>query len=390
MKAGPVPLTAGIPFAARSHILVADDALGRDGGIGLHQAAAEAGSLAVLGIGERVLLIADHLDADGVVVAALASLPAGNAGMPGAALHRHELSDVACPVDDEVGGDAHPFQFGQRRFRFGIEPAEKKGLDRLRLEMAGGQADGVQHDHIDAGRVGSVIIVGRWRKSNPAHGINLLSKRQGVIRSLWGWTFVPTVLHMSGLNSPLLIWLSSLLFAVIHSGMASMRCKQWLYGKGVSAHRYRLFYTVVAVGLTALWLGFVRTLPDTQLYSVSGWPILLLIGLQLTGLAVALWSFKAFDARMFLGLAAMPQGDDPFHEKGIYRYIRHPMYSGVMLALWASPVQGINSINLFACITLYFIIGSRLEEARMLAAHPAYAGYRRRVGAFIPHIRRQV
>jgi len=194
---------------------------------------------------------------------------------------------------------------------------------------------------------------------------------------------------MSTFPSPLLIWLSSLAFAVIHSSMAAHRCKRWIYARGMAPHHYRLFYTLLAVLLTAAWFGFVRLLPDAPLYHLQGWPMAALVALQLAGLAIAFASLRAFDARMFLGLAAMPEGSDPFHEQGIYRHIRHPMYSGVMLALWASPVQSMNSVHLFACISLYFIIGSRLEEARMQAVHPAYAGYRRRVGAFIPCIGRR-
>lgn len=186
------------------------------------------------------------------------------------------------------------------------------------------------------------------------------------------------------------IWLSGLAFAVIHSGTAAPACKRWLKRCGIGAQRYRLIYSVVSVVLTGAWLAFVHALPDAPLYRIGGVAMGAMVTLQLVGLGIALASFTAFDARMFLGLAAMPESGEPFHERGIYRHIRHPMYSGTMLALWASPVQSVNSINLFACISLYFIIGSRLEEARMLAAHPAYADYRRRVGAFIPRFGRRV
>jgi len=75
-----------------------------------------------------------------------------------------------------------------------------------------------------------------------------------------------------------------------------------------------------------------------------------------------------------------------FAEHGIYRHMRHPMYSGVMLALLASPVHTVNSLNLFAVIATYFIIGSKFEERRMLVTYPQYAEYQQRVAAFIPHI----
>ena len=191
---------------------------------------------------------------------------------------------------------------------------------------------------------------------------------------------------MEKMDAPVLIWLSGLLFAAIHSGMATERVKCWVCAAGFSPQRYRLVYSLLATLLTVAWLGFVHLLPDAPLYRVDGWLNLLLLAMQLAGLLITLLSFRAFDARMFLGLAPMPEGSDPFHEQGIYRFVRHPMYSGVMLALLASPVQTINSVNLVVVICLYFVLGARLEESRMLAAHPAYDDYRRRVPAFIPGI----
>lgn len=179
--------------------------------------------------------------------------------------------------------------------------------------------------------------------------------------------------------------MSTLLFALLHSGMAASACKRRL---GMGPQRYRFVYSVVAVLTTVIWLVFAHWLADTPWYRLTGWPAWVLIAVQLLGLLIAIASLRAFDARMFLGLAPMPEAGEPFHERGIYRYIRHPMYAGAMLALIASPVQSVNSANLVAAICLYLLLGSRLEEARMQAAHPEYADYRRRVGAFVPRCRR--
>ena len=81
----------------------------------------------------------------------------------------------------------------------------------------------------------------------------------------------------------------------------------------------------------------------------------------------------------------MPPGGEPFSEKGIYRHLRHPMYAGVMLVLLASPQQSVNSLSLTLAVCLYFIVGCRFEERRMLAAHPQYADYCRRTPRFVPY-----
>lgn len=180
------------------------------------------------------------------------------------------------------------------------------------------------------------------------------------------------------------IWISGILFAMIHSLFASMWCKQQFYRLGMTSQRYRLLYSIFATILTGLWLIYIYQLPDTSLYNIDGWLKWLMIFLQFIGVSVALISLRSFDAKVFLGMAASPESIDPFHEHGLYRYMRHPMYSGVMLALLTSPAQSANSFNFALIICGYFIVGSWFEERRMLSAHPQYADYRNRVAAFIP------
>jgi len=184
------------------------------------------------------------------------------------------------------------------------------------------------------------------------------------------------------------IWLSGLLFAVSHSLLATEKCKQWFYQRGNSEQRYRLFYSIIAVIATAVWVLFVHQLPDTPLYQTHGlvWGILLAI--QILGGFTALAALQPIDGLAFLGLRTTKQGMDPFVVRGIYHFIRHPMYSGAMLILLAMPVQTSNGLAFTLLICLYFIIGARLEEARMIATHPDYTEYRRRVPAFIPKLKR--
>ncbi|MES0372332.1 MAG: NnrU family protein [Mariprofundaceae bacterium] len=180
------------------------------------------------------------------------------------------------------------------------------------------------------------------------------------------------------------IWISGLLFALIHSLFAAESCKRLFYRLGMTPQRYRLLYSIFAVLLTLIWLFYIYQLTDSPLYQVSGWLNWLLVLLQLSGLWIVLVSLKAFDTALFLGMKSMIDDKEPFHEHGIYRYIRHPMYSGFMLALFASPAQSVNSLNLALYIALYFLIGSRFEEQRMIRMHPEYIDYRNRVSAFIP------
>jgi len=180
------------------------------------------------------------------------------------------------------------------------------------------------------------------------------------------------------------IWLTGLAFTILHSVFAMQRCKRIFYRLGLNARTYRLLYTLFATALTIVWLGMVDHLPDTPIYHIHGWASWLMTIIQIAGVGIVMLSLRSIDTFAFIGLSTN-RDQDAFTERGIYRYVRHPMYLGVILALLFNPVQSMNSLNLFAVIVVYFVIGSKLEERRMLTIHPDYADYQRRVPAFIPY-----
>ncbi|MDQ6954274.1 MAG: NnrU family protein [Mariprofundaceae bacterium] len=184
-----------------------------------------------------------------------------------------------------------------------------------------------------------------------------------------------------------MIWISGIFFAIFHSVTASDRCKQWTYALGLKEPNYRLIYSVLAMLTTAVWAWYIHQLPDSPLYQMSGLMWWGLVLLQIIGLVTALAAFLPIDGLVFLGLRKAKHGTDPFVISGIYKYIRHPMYAGVMLMLLAMPEQSWNGLNFSLVLCAYFIIGSRFEESRMLAEHPEYGSYKQRVASFIPCFR---
>jgi protein-S-isoprenylcysteine O-methyltransferase Ste14 len=184
--------------------------------------------------------------------------------------------------------------------------------------------------------------------------------------------------------SVVVILLSGLVFAAIHSLLASQWIKKRAYSHRLSQQQYRLGYVVIALALTLVWLSTIHQLPDQALYTVHGPTRWLLYGIQTAALLLFWLSLKPIDVRAFLGFKPFYANKEPFIEQGVYRYLRHPMYSSLMLIMLCMPDQTTNSVTLYTLVALYFIIGSRLEEQRMLIAHPDYADYRARVPAFIP------
>ncbi len=180
------------------------------------------------------------------------------------------------------------------------------------------------------------------------------------------------------------IWLSGLAFVLQHSLLASTATKTRAQTLGLGSRGYRLLYVVLALLTTMIWLNYVHGLPDQTVYAIHGPWSGLLRGLQLLGLWMAWEALRPIDGLAFLGIRERQDGPDDFVENGIYRHLRHPVYSGVILIMLGFPLQTQNTLNLYACVTMYFLVGARLEERRLERQHPAYADYRRRVPAFIP------
>ena len=83
-----------------------------------------------------------------------------------------------------------------------------------------------------------------------------------------------------------------------------------------------------------------------------------------------------------------PVSGASLRDRGLYAFVRHPIYGGVLLlglgwALWSSPI----ALLALGCLAALFEGKRRREEAWLVEAYPGYAAYRRRVRhRFIPFL----
>lgn len=110
-----------------------------------------------------------------------------------------------------------------------------------------------------------------------------------------------------------------------------------------------------------------------------------LIGCAL-GLALAVWA-RATIGRNW-GMPMSVKRDPELVVRGPYRVIRHPIYSGILLALLASAlVGGVAWLLIFVFWGAYFVFAARAEERLMLRQFPdGYAEYIARTKALIPFV----
>ena len=99
--------------------------------------------------------------------------------------------------------------------------------------------------------------------------------------------------------------------------------------------------------------------------------------------------FDLFGLRqVWLHLRGRPYQPLRFTTPGPYRVVRHPLYVGWFFAFWATPTMTVTHLLFAVATTAYILIAIQLEERDLVAAHPEYANYRRRVPMLIPFRRR--
>lgn len=199
------------------------------------------------------------------------------------------------------------------------------------------------------------------------------------------------------MKSVILISLATLAYAAIHSWTATLGMKAWAQRRfGLAADRwYRLAYNIFA-GISFLpILALLVILPDTQLYMIPfPWVILTSIG-QLLAVWIIILGIWQADAGSFLGLRQISGKSEPTQTSeliisGLYRWVRHPLYTGGLLLIWLTPVLSVNLLTLFICLSIYLVVGAHFEEKRLVHEFgDAYRKYQSQVPMLLPNFRKK-
>ena len=95
--------------------------------------------------------------------------------------------------------------------------------------------------------------------------------------------------------------------------------------------------------------------------------------------------FDLFGLRqVWLQLRRQPYTPLPFKTPVLYRYVRHPLYVGWFFAFWSTPTMTVAHLVFAIATTAYILIAIQLEERDLIAEHPEYAQYRKRVPMLVP------
>lgn len=89
-----------------------------------------------------------------------------------------------------------------------------------------------------------------------------------------------------------------------------------------------------------------------------------------------------------LSPSPQPRVNGQLVTRGIYKYMRHPLYSGVLLVALGWALGTAHSLRLLLVVFLWGILEmkARREESYLIKAYPDYADYRCRTKKFIPWV----
>lgn len=177
----------------------------------------------------------------------------------------------------------------------------------------------------------------------------------------------------------------------LHSLLASLALK-----KLVARHwpgfmpAYRLAYNILAVVLFLPLLWLMQQNPGPVLWQWQGGWSVLANSLALVALISFFWSLKSYDNGVFLGWTQWKnrhqQAEDPgqFCISTPHRFVRHPWYCYGLIILWTRDIH-LAQLLTYGLISLYLVIGSRLEENKLIELYgEAYKQYRQRVPGLLP------
>jgi protein-S-isoprenylcysteine O-methyltransferase Ste14 len=177
-------------------------------------------------------------------------------------------------------------------------------------------------------------------------------------------------------------------FAVHHSVFARESTKKWM-ASAVPARLQRSVYVWTASVLLLLTLALWRPVGG-DLYIVTGWPAMLHAVLQLAGLALIARSVARIDALELAGIrpAAERDASQALQTAGPYRWVRHPLYLGWVIAVFGAAHMTADRLTFAAVTTAYLIVAVPWEERSLRRAFgDDYARYAGRVRwRIIPYV----
>jgi len=183
------------------------------------------------------------------------------------------------------------------------------------------------------------------------------------------------------------------LFGIQHSVMARPAFKRRLAAFLPESVERSTFVLAASLALIILYWQW-RPLPlvvwsvHSPVWQASLW------GLLLAGFGIVLLAsfvidhFDLFGLRqVWLGLLGKPYRHPSFRVTYFYKFVRHPIYFGLLLGIWCTPLMTLGHLLFAMGMSIYILIGVHFEERDLeMFLGEDYRRYKQRVPMLIPDL----
>ena len=141
------------------------------------------------------------------------------------------------------------------------------------------------------------------------------------------------------------------------------------------------------VAVQAALLGGLIVMPSADHVPTPGWLRTSMTILFWGGVAVAVVAGVLLGR--FLTATPVPTAGAELRTSGPYRFVRHPIYTGVVMIVIALAVRSGNALGLaLGCVTIgFFHVKATWEEQRLAERFGDYPAYAARTPRFLPRLR---
>ena len=183
-----------------------------------------------------------------------------------------------------------------------------------------------------------------------------------------------------------------LLFGIPHSVMARKSFKEWItrvIPKPIERSTYVLQAGLLLALLVWQWEPMGGTIWSIEAGSnlFNFMYVLFFLGWVILFISTFLINhFDLFGLRQtYFELINKPYKPLEFKIISFYKYVRHPLYAGIILGLWATPLMTMTHLAIAILLTAYTIIGAVIEEKDLIKDFGGkYLDYKKRTPMFIP------
>lgn len=182
----------------------------------------------------------------------------------------------------------------------------------------------------------------------------------------------------------------SLLFFIQHSGMIRGPVKRWM-DRHIPAVYQEAVYSIVSGAMLFLVMGLWQRVPMI-LYTADGAAETLIRIVFFLPILGFVWSGLSLDSLDSLGTKTIwhrlfhkPEIRPHLVIRGPYQWVRHPMYAGVFVFIWATPVLTLDRLVFNILWSGWLYAGVLMEESRLVATYgDAYRRYQCCVPMLLP------